>query len=112
MIDVKLPCIEVPEGPEKNKIKDYEIYVFIWKEKSKEALEIQRHAKEGYRIMFALAIEQCYPALSKSLKGTSSYREVEAIQEGIKLLVMIRSIICGVEEHLQDTRDLKKSDKT
>ena len=76
----------------------------------------QHHAQVSrfYVDLSAVLTTTLYHGSSKKIiiKGTSSYREVEAIQEGIKLLVMIRSIICGVEEHLQDTRELTKADKT
>ena len=62
--------------------------------------------------MFYLEICQCSPVLINKLKGTSGYKEVTASQDGIKIFGMIKGIVCGVEEHLQETWAMVKSDKT
>ena len=82
----KLTYTVMQERPDKNKSKYYEIDVFIWKDKSKEVLENKRHVKEDKRKRFTLNIEQFSPYLNTNLEVTSGYEEVEASQDGIKIL--------------------------
>jgi hypothetical protein len=53
--------------------------------------------------MFALFIKQSEPAMRTKLKGTKGYDEAYKVQDGVKLLELIMSIMCGVEDHLQNT---------
>ena len=54
----------------------------------------QRNFKNGNMNLFTLKIEKCLLELITNLKGTSGYDEVTTTQDGVKLLVKIRRIMC------------------
>jgi hypothetical protein len=89
----------------------YDLQVFAWKEEATGIIKNNTRIAEGNHKMFALFIEQCEPPMRTKLKGTKGYDEAYKIQDGVKLLELIRSIMCGVRDHLQNVWAMMKSDK-
>jgi hypothetical protein len=89
----------------------YDLQVFAWKEEATGIIKNNTCIAEGNRRMFAFFIEQCKPAMRTKLKETKGYDDAYKIQDGVKLLELIRGIMCGVEDHLQNTWAMMKSDK-
>ena len=56
-------------------------------------------------------MDQCNISLKTKLKGTKGYTKAQNKQDGINILEIIRSIVCGMEAHLQGTWDTMKSNK-
>ena len=54
---------------------------------------------------------QFKPPLKTELKGTKWYDKSHNAQDGIKILELIRSVVCSVGVHLKGTWDMMKADK-
>ena len=55
--------------------------------------------------------DHCETYLKKKIKGTKEYDKEYTAQYKTKLLDLIRSILCSVEPHLQETRSVMKDNK-
>jgi hypothetical protein len=88
-----------------------DLQVFAWKEEVTCIIKNNTRIGEGNRRMFAIFIEQCEPAMRTQLKGTKGYDEAYKVQDGVKLLELIRSIMWRVKDHFPNTWAMMKSDK-
>ena len=62
--------------------------------------------------MYAILIDQSSPVMRSKLEGTTGNDQVNIDQEDISLLAMIKKIMCGLEEYLQNTMAILMSEKT
>ena len=69
--------------------------VFEWKDNAKAVFVRRRSIEEGKKKLYSVFKDQCGPSLKTKLKVTKGYNNYHNAQYGIKLLDLIRSIICG-----------------
>ena len=75
--------------------------VFQWNDNVNNLLGRRCNIEEDNKKLYSLFTEKCDPYLKTKLKVTKGYYKDKNSQEGIKVLVFIRSVICGVEAHMQ-----------
>ena len=112
--DGVLPVVSVAAKPVKVVGVDadtYELECLVWKEEAKAAIAEIMQVVEGNKKLFGLFLDQCVKPFWMKLKGTKGFDAAEADQDGIALHGFIRAVMCGVEEHLQDTWVMAKADK-
>ena len=112
--DGALPSLDPPKKPkkgDKEDADDFECRVLIWQEELKEAVRKRRDVTEGNNKLFGLFLSQCEPRLRTKLKGMKGFQLATDAQDGIALHGLIRAVMCGVEEHLQDTWVMAKADR-
>ena len=54
---------------------------------------------------------KCEPSLKTKIDGTKGYNKAHNSQDDIKTLERIRSLVCCMEENIQETRAMMKADK-
>ena len=59
--------------------------------------------EEGNKKLYSLFTHQYGPCLNNKLKGTKGCDKVHNAQDGVKLLGIVRSVVCGTELHIQGT---------
>ena len=67
---------------------------------------------KGNQNLYAILIDKSSPEMRSKLDVTTGHEQVEAYQDGITLLAMIKNIIYGVEESLQYTMAILMAKKT
>ena len=61
--------------------------------------------------LYSLFVDQYDPSLNTKLKGAKVYDKSHNAQYSIKLLDVIKSVVCGMEEYMKGTWAMMKSDK-
>ena len=77
---------------------------FKWKENYNTIFGGIMKTKGLNKKLYLVFTDQCDPYLKTKIKGNKEYNKTYNMQDGIKIFKIIRSIICGAEEHLQVTR--------
>ena len=110
-----LPRFPLPTKPKKEPgvdSKEYEIILYEWKITRKNKFEKRLYIKESNQKLFANLVKQCSKAMRSNMEVTKGYKQVEADQDGISLLKLIKNIMVGVEESLQQTMDIVMAERT
>ena len=81
----------------------YEVMLYSWKAGITVANVKKKNAKDGSKKFFSVFQDQSSLRLTTNVEGSSSFKEIEAKQNGIGLLGLIQEVMCGVEQHLQMT---------
>ena len=58
--------------------------------------------------MWFLFNNQCKISLKIKLKGNKGHKKAHNAQDSVKTLEIISSVACGIEAHIQGTRDIIK----
>ena len=86
-----------------------QIMQFLWQGEAtgmrKRIAQLAKNKQKSY----ALVIGQCLPKLLNTIKGTSAYAAVEAVQDTIQLLLIIRGYCCRFDNHPQSTWALEQA---
>ena len=121
MRNSKLPSMLMDTKPKQEKNTDgtsavdkdeYKLQVLKWKENEKIQIKRKRHVNERTHNLYAIIINKSSPEMRSKLDVTTGHEQVEAYQDGITLLAMIKNIIYGVEESLQYTMAILMAKKT
>ena len=76
---------------------------FEWKENANTIFGRRCNIEQGEKKLYLLLTYQCKLSINTKLKFTKGYDKPHNAQCGIKLMGLIKSFVCGVEEHLQGT---------
>ena len=79
---------------------EFDKEVSYWKENNKTVFIRIFKLEEGKKNLYSLFTYQCEPSLKTKLKRTKGYDKAHNMQDGIKLMELIRIIVCVVESHL------------
>ena len=67
--------------------------------------------KKGKQKLYAIIIDQLSLEMRSKLEGTTGHEQVKEDQDGTTLLAMIKNIMCGVEESLQNKTAIIMTEK-
>ena len=112
LIDTKPKQENKPNGTSAVNDDEYENQVMLCKENVKIQIERKRNVSKGNQKLYTILIDQSLPLMRSKLEVTTGHEQVEADQDGITLLAMIKNIVCGVEESLQNTMSIVIVNKT
>ena len=71
----------------------------------------KRSIKEDNKKLLFLLQDQSSPQILVKVQRSSEYNQTGTNQDGIKLLGLIREVMCGVKKHIQETAALVKATK-
>ena len=90
---------------------EYGIISYECKITANNKLENKLYAEESNQKLFAILVEQCSKAMWSKTEGKKVYEKMEADQDGIALLKLIKKIMIGVEDSLKQTMDIVMAKK-
>ena len=117
MLAGKIPSNEMPihlkkvKGKKGTNTGQFNIDLFFWKYKYKEWVDKAKNIEECNKKLYSMFDDQCSPRMKTQVKGSSRFKIIKAEHDDIKLLGIILEIMFGVQQHLQNTWDMVKSDK-
>ena len=109
MIASKIPSNDMPVQPTNMKAEEgtnagqFNIDLFMWKDKYKEWFEKAKHIEEGNKKLYSLFDKQCSPGMKTQVEGLSDFNLTKIEQYGIKLLGIIQDNMRGEHQHLHNT---------
>ncbi len=109
--ELKLPQIDIPIYPVlmggAQLLAPGESY--IWQQDVAEAKKKITQLEENKKRAYALIIGQCSPKLEGKIQGSDAYPTVNADQDAVKLLLIIRGYCCCFDDHQQSVVALESA---
>ena len=82
---------------------DFDMEVLNCKDNTKTVFARRRNIEEENKKIYSLFSDQCKTFLNYKLKVTNGCNKFHNTQDGVKILKIIKSVICGMEAPLQGT---------
>ena len=90
---------------------DFDMAVLKCKENTKTIFAGRRDIEEENKKIYSLFADQCKTFLIYKLKVTNGCNKFHNPQDGVNILKIIKSVICGIEAHLKGTWYIMKEYK-
>ena len=78
----------------------YNVLLYLWKADITVAKAKKKNVDDDNTKLFSPFQDQSSPQLTMKMEGSTAFKEIDAKQNYILLLRLIREVTCGVEQHL------------
>ena len=90
LLDTKPKQEKNPYGTSLVENDEYELQVLEWKENAKIKTERKKNVSRGNQKLYVILINQLLPTICSNIEGATGHNQVEANQDGIALLKLLK----------------------